>query len=139
MKYLSARHYLTASGLALLMAVSPALAQDAQPAPANANQPLAAPDSAARKQQVMPESFADLVEQVSPAVVNITTTSTVATPMAGGPQLPPGSPFSDLFREFGFPGFPQDQDGGSPQPFGRSAPSSARTRLVPALSCRPTG
>lgn len=139
MKNLSARHYLTASGLALLMAVSPALAQDAQPAPANANQPLAAPDSPARKQQVMPESFADLVEQVSPAVVNITTTSTVATPMAGGPQLPPGSPFSDLFREFGFPGFPQDQDGDSPQPFGRNAPEQRSNALGSGFVVSPDG
>ncbi len=59
----------------------------------------------------MPESFADLVEMVSPAVVNITTTATVSSPLARGPQLPEGSPFSDLFREFGFPGMP---DGGNP-------------------------
>ena len=109
----SSRHFLTASGLALLMALTPAVAQepatpgaDAAQEAANSNQPLTAPDSQARQQQVMPESFADLVEKVSPAVVNITTTSTVSTPLVRGPQLPEGSPFSDLFREFGFPGFP---------------------------------
>jgi len=46
----------------------------------------------------MPESFADLAEQVSPAVVNITTSTTVAT--GGGPTLPEGSPFEDFFRDF---------------------------------------
>lgn len=124
MKTLTPRHFLTASGLAMLMAVSPAIAQQAatpQEA-ANQNQPLAAPDSAARKDQVMPESFADLVDQVSPAVVNITTTATVSSPLAGGPQLPEGSPFSDLFREFGFPGLPQGPEG--QQPFGRGGPQA---------------
>ncbi|MTH79285.1 DegQ family serine endoprotease [Paracoccus aestuariivivens] len=118
MKNLSPRHFLTASSIALLVALSAAHAQqpatsqaDAAQAAANDNKPLAAADSTARKEQVMPETFADLVEQVSPAVVNITTTSTVASPIAGGPQLPEGSPFSDLFREFGFPGFPQGPDG----------------------------
>lgn len=51
-----------------------------------------------------PESFADLVDQVSPAVVNITTTTMVtagAAPSApGAPGLPDGSPFEDLFRDF---------------------------------------
>ena len=112
----SPRYLLTASGLALLLSLSPALAQqsataDTAQAAANQNEPLKAPESQARRQQVMPESFADLVEQVSPAVGNITTTATVSTPLARGPQLPEGSPFSDLFREFGFPGLP---DGGNP-------------------------
>lgn len=53
----------------------------------------------------MPLSFADLAERVSPAVVNITTTSTVATSMQGGiPGVPPGSPFEDFFRDFMPPG-----------------------------------
>lgn len=48
-----------------------------------------------------PESFADLAQQVSPAVVNITTSTTVAAPaMPRGPMLPEGSPFEDFFREF---------------------------------------
>ena len=54
-----------------------------------------------------PESFADLAQQVSPAVVNITTTTTVAAPSDGGPVLPPGSPFEDFFRDFGGPHGPQ--------------------------------
>lgn len=49
----------------------------------------------------VPESFADLAEQVSPAVVNITTSTNVAQ-RAGPPQgvVPEGSPFEDFFRDF---------------------------------------
>ena len=47
-----------------------------------------------------PESFADLAEQISPSVVNITTSSVVAGPTSGGPQVPEGSPFEDFFRDF---------------------------------------
>ena len=45
-------------------------------------------------------TFADLAEQVSPAVVNITTTTTVAGNTGSGPILPEGSPFEDFFRDF---------------------------------------
>ncbi|HRO14286.1 MAG TPA: DegQ family serine endoprotease [Paracoccus sp. (in: a-proteobacteria)] len=85
------------------------------PEAANANTPLSAPPSAAARAQVMPDSFADLVERVSPAVVNITTTAVVSRPTRGGPMLPDGSPFSDLFRDFGFPGMPNGPEG---MPFG---------------------
>jgi serine protease Do len=51
-----------------------------------------------------PESFADLAEQVSPAVVNITTSTTVATGTSPVPSFPEGSPFEDFFRDFGQPG-----------------------------------
>jgi len=48
-----------------------------------------------------PDSFADLAEKISPSVVNITTSTTVASPAAGdGPVAPPGSPFEDFFRDF---------------------------------------
>ena len=48
-----------------------------------------------------PDSFADLAEKISPSVVNITTSTTVAAPAAGdGPVAPPGSPFEDFFRNF---------------------------------------
>ena len=50
--------------------------------------------------QDRPESFADLAERVSPAVVNITTTTTVAARLDDRPQLPEGSPFEDFFRDF---------------------------------------
>ena len=113
------RHLATASALALTLGmglgiagaqqvnpdVSPEASQRAEEA-ANNNQPLGAAVNAAPG-QVMPDSFADLVEQVAPAVVNITTTAVVAQPTRGpGPSFPEGSPFSDLFREFGFPGMP---------------------------------
>nr|WP_255356647.1 DegQ family serine endoprotease [Thioclava sp. SK-1] len=56
-----------------------------------------------------PESFADLAEQVSPSVVMITTSTMVAAPTTRGPSFPEGSPFGDLFRDFGFPTPNQDQ------------------------------
>ncbi|WP_126978794.1 Do family serine endopeptidase [Frigidibacter oleivorans] len=57
-----------------------------------------------------PESFADLAQQVSPAVVNITTSTTVAAPAGPGPIVPEGSPFEDFFREF------MDPEGNGPMP-----------------------
>ncbi|TXM76356.1 DegQ family serine endoprotease [Methylobacterium sp. WL103] len=49
-----------------------------------------------------PESLADLAEKVDDAVVNISASTTVeARPgNRAGPQLPPGTPFEDLFEEF---------------------------------------
>ncbi|MWD30103.1 Do family serine endopeptidase [Aquicoccus sp. SCR17] len=47
-----------------------------------------------------PDSFAELAEQVSPAVVNITTSTTVAGRTAPQGIVPEGSPFEDFFREF---------------------------------------
>ena len=44
------------------------------------------------------ESFADLVEDISPAVVNITTTTEVENSENLLPQIPKGSPLEDLFR-----------------------------------------
>jgi len=51
-----------------------------------------------------PDSFADLADKVSPAVVNITTSTVVAAPADGGPVVPEGSPFEDFFNDFGAPG-----------------------------------
>lgn len=50
-----------------------------------------------------PDGFADLAERLIPAVVNISTTQVVKG--RGGaapdfPQLPPGSPFEEFFKEF---------------------------------------
>ena len=51
-----------------------------------------------------PESFADLAEKLMPSVVNISTTQTVVTNSNPFPfQFPPGSPFGDMFKEFGTP------------------------------------
>ncbi len=63
----------------------------------------------------VPGSFADLAESISPSVVNITTTTTVAG--RTGPQgiVPEGSPFEDFFREF------QDRNGQDNRPRRSSA------------------
>ena len=54
-----------------------------------------------------PESFADLVEKLSPAVVNITSTTLMKQQPEFNPSIPPGSPFEEFFREF--------QDRGNPK------------------------
>ena len=53
----------------------------------------------------VPSSFADLAEKLMPSVVNISTTQTVVTKTNPFPnfQFPPGSPFEDMFKEFGTP------------------------------------
>ncbi|MDG1431358.1 MAG: Do family serine endopeptidase [Paracoccaceae bacterium] len=57
--------------------------------------------SIASAAKAAPESFADLVEEVSPAVVNITTMTMIEVGEVGnGPLVPEGSPFEDFFREF---------------------------------------
>ena len=55
--------------------------------------------------QNIPNSFADLAEKLMPSVVNISTTQTVVTRSNPFPnfQFPPGSPFGDMFKEFGTP------------------------------------
>lgn len=58
----------------------------------------------------VPESFADLAEQVSPAVVNITTSTTIAASTDQGPVGPDGEPFQDFFQDF------LDRRDGSPNP-----------------------
>ncbi len=57
--------------------------------------------------QARPESLAPLADEVSPAVVNITTSTVIEG--RTGPQgiVPEGSPFEDFFREF------QDRNGGN--------------------------
>ncbi len=72
--------------------------------------------------QEIPGSFADLAERLMPSVVNISTTMTITTQSNPFPfQFPPGSPFEDMFKEFGAPqerqssalgsGFIIDEDG----------------------------
>jgi len=52
----------------------------------------------------IPESFADLAEKLTPSVVYISTTQTVVTNVNPFPfEFPPGSPFEDMFKEFGTP------------------------------------
>jgi serine protease Do len=76
---LSARRLLAGLAFAGALAVLP-------PAPA-----LASP---------APESFADLAEAVTPAVVNISATQVVEDKTIDLPKLPPGSPLDDMFEEY---------------------------------------
>lgn len=68
----------------------------------------------------IPGSFADLAERVSPAVVNITTSTNVATPGGPQPMVPEGSPLEDFFRDFMDR---QEQDG-------RPAPRQRRSNAL---------
>ena len=60
---------------------------------------LALSQAAPSEAQTRPVTFADLAEQVSPSVVNITTSTTIAG--RAGPQgvVPEGSPFEDFFND----------------------------------------
>ncbi|WP_116087281.1 DegQ family serine endoprotease [Tropicimonas sp. IMCC34011] len=81
---------------AIVLGAAVALA-GALPAPA---QDAAAPIEAETNPNDRPASFAELAEQISPAVVNITTSTMVSTATDGMPQVPEGSPFEDFFRDF---------------------------------------
>jgi serine protease Do len=62
---------------------------------------LAAAPPMAQAQPLPPSSFADLVAKVAPAVVNISTRRAVqGRDEAPMPQVPPGSPFEEFFKEF---------------------------------------
>ena len=52
--------------------------------------------------QAFPSSFADLVENLSPAVVSIASTTIVknTNPQKQMPQFPEGSPFDEFFKEY---------------------------------------
>ena len=51
--------------------------------------------------EAVPESFADLAEELMPSVVNISTTQTVKTTSNQFPfQFPPGSPFEEMFKDY---------------------------------------
>jgi serine protease Do len=62
-----------------------------------------------------PDRLADLVERMSPAVVNITTMTKVAKSLVPKGVVPEGSPFEDLFRDF------NDQNPGRRSPRNTSA------------------
>ena len=90
---------LSASGrlLALVLATGLAGPLPAQQASEGAPEPLRV-DPGPR---FVPESFSELSDRLSPAVVNITTT-TAMPEVADGmrPIIPEGSPFEDFFRDF---------------------------------------
>jgi serine protease Do len=86
-----ARGRLGAFALAVGLGVAGPLAAQESPAPLNV-------DPGPR---YVPESFAELADRLSPAVVDITTTTTIAqVDDSMRPVLPPGSPFEDFFRDF---------------------------------------
>jgi len=74
-----------------LVQVLPAFAQDSATQTAAAEAIVMSPD------ENRPLTFADLFDQVSPAVVNITTTTLVAAPTVPQGVVPEGSPFEDFF------------------------------------------
>ncbi len=55
--------------------------------------------AAGRRLAKGPESLADLAEQVTDAVVNISASTTVEARGRTLPQLPQGTPFEDLFED----------------------------------------
>ena len=75
-------------GMVLAMAL---LLAQSMPAPAQETA-IVTPDMA------RPVSFADLAEQISPSVVNITTSMLVASPTMPEGIAPEGSPFEDFFN-----------------------------------------
>jgi len=57
--------------------------------------------ASAASAKTAPESFADLADKLLPSVVNISTTQVVEGRSGPElPQLPPGSPFEEFFKEF---------------------------------------
>jgi serine protease Do len=76
-----------------------------------------------------PASFADLAQKLLPAVVNISTSQVVKREGAPSqmPQLPPGSPFEQFFKEF----FDRQQQ--------RSAPNRRTTSLGSGFIIDPSG
>ena len=80
------RRLVTSSAIALSLAAAPLSL--APPSPAFA--------------RAAPESFADLAESVVDAVVNISASQTIEEKKSGNltPNVPPGTPFEDMFEEF---------------------------------------
>ena len=70
--------------------------------------------------QPIPESFADLAEKLTPAVVSITTEEFVSSQgVPGFPEIPEGSPFEEFFKEF-FERYGNGEDEGMPERRARS-------------------
>jgi serine protease Do len=76
---------------ALVLALLPACSPSDRPKPAAPSGPVST---------IALPSFAELVKQVGPAVVNISTTRTVRADGEGVPEVPEGDPFFDFFRRF---------------------------------------
>jgi serine protease Do len=98
---------------------------------------LLVPPAAARS---APDSFADLAAKLLPAVVNISTSQTVAARSDRGgpdmPQFPPGSPFERFFRDF----MERNRPPGTPAPRGeRNGPTRKSQSLGSGFVIDPSG
>jgi len=79
--------------------------------------------------QGAPESFADLSEKLSPAVVNVYTTQNIRVDRnrrGGDNSFPPGSPFEEFFRKFQNP----DQEGEGDNGNGNDRPRVQQRRSL---------
>jgi len=74
-------------------------------------------DVSSAQAKAAPQSFADLADKLTPAVVNISTTQVIES--KGGlpnmPQFPPGSPFEQFFKDFLDKNAPGGGSGGQPK------------------------
>ncbi|MBV9421232.1 MAG: trypsin-like peptidase domain-containing protein, partial [Alphaproteobacteria bacterium] len=88
--------WLSGLTLSLLLAAPAAAAPPPKPAPAKPAPAPIVPRPGA------PASFAELAARLLPTVVNIATTQTLkpAAGTPGLPNIPPGSPLADLFKDF---------------------------------------
>ena len=77
-----------------------------------------------------PASFADLAERLSPAVVNISTTQRVKVPRQQNPFA--GTPFDDLFRQFGGGDNDDNSNSGNTTPQTREATSLGSGFIISA-------
>src|SRR3954469_18717881 len=89
------KHVFGMTGLATLLALA------FLPGPqVRAEEPAAAPHPATAR---VP-GFEDLAERLLPTVVNVSTTEKLKSPVQGElppmPELPPGSPFEQFFKNF---------------------------------------
>ena len=126
----SRRRAMRATAAALAMV----LAAPVVPAPVGT---FLAPPAFARS---APESFADLAAKLLPAVVNISTSQTVAARGDRGgpdmPQFPPGSPFERFFRDF----MERNRPPGTPAPRGeRNGPPRKSQSLGSGFVIDPSG
>ena len=78
-----------------------------------------------------PESFADLAEKLTPAVVNISTTQKVSgrSGQVPVPQFPPGSPFEEFFKDF----FERQRPGGNGDNGDNNQGGNRPTRRISSL------
>jgi len=74
-------------------------------------------DVSSAQAKAAPQSFADLADKLTPAVVNISTTQVIES--KGGlpnmPQFPPGSPFEQFFKDFLDKNAPGGDNGAQPK------------------------